>query len=119
VRAITPAVKFTRNLDLSERRAIERRLAEIQPFVTEAQALRKRLENINRRLGVESYSRMAERTIMELLLQHPVGLPRHIIIRDCDLTENVVKGGLERLRERGRVTSPARGHWRVTASYVR
>lgn len=110
------SVQFSRNLDLSEARAIEKRLAELEPYVVEHAALKRRLHNVHRRLGFESYSAMVDRSIVDLLTQHQAGLARHLIIRDLDLPVQVVKDSLKRLSVRGRIESPERGYWRLSTT---
>lgn len=109
---ISKPVEFTRKLDVSEARAIERRLIELEPYVIEAAALRKRLANVNRRLGVESYASMIDRQIIALLDKHG-GLSRRLLIRDLGKPEHVVKSGLERLLRRGKVVTTERGYYRL------
>jgi hypothetical protein len=104
-------VQFTRNLDLSERRAIERRLEELVPYEEEAKALRRRLVNVKRRLGVESTSRVVERSIIRLLRENNNRMPRHLIIRDLEVDPELVKSALERLRKNGALSNPERGYW--------
>ena len=113
---IAPPIRFSRNLDLSEKRAIERRLHELQPYVEESHHLSRRLENVNRRLGIESHAAVVDRNVLELLTKHKVGLPRHIIIRDLNQPEEVIKASLKRLLRKGKVTNPLRGHWRLHVS---
>jgi hypothetical protein len=109
-------VQFARNLDLSERRAIEKRMGELEPYVAEYRALQRRLVNVNRRLGLESHAAMVDRSIMTLLTQNSGGMPRHLIIRDLGLPPDTVKSGLERLRRRGQIESPTRGYWCLTTT---
>jgi len=104
---------FTKNLDLSEKRAIERRLAEIQPMIEEAAALRHRLSSVHRRLGLESYASQVDRSLLGLLDQNPGGMARGLIIRDLGLVPHIVKSSIERLEKRGKIESPSRGYWRI------
>jgi len=105
--------EFTKNLDLSEKRVIEQRLAEIQPMIEEAGALRHRLAHVHRRLGLESHSHQIDRSLLELLDQHPSGLARGLIIRDLGISSSLVKSSIERLEKRGKIESPSRGYWRI------
>jgi len=79
--------------------------------VAEAAALRRRLANVHRRLGVESNASVVDRAVLTELTSHPGGLARSLLIRDLGLSEYVVKASLERLERRGKVASPTRGHW--------
>lgn len=110
---MTDAQTFARNLDLSEARAIERRLAELAPAVEEAAALRARLINVHRRLGVESHARKVDRSIEQLLVVHPAGMARGLIIRDLEQPPHIIKSSLRRLQARGRVHSPNRGYYQL------
>jgi hypothetical protein len=112
-REIARPIEFTRRLDTSEARAIEKRLAELEPYVAEHAALRRRLESVRRRLGVESAASMVDRSIVTLLTEHQPGLSRNLIIRDLGLPIHVVKSSLERLVRRGRIISTERGYYRL------
>jgi len=112
---IAKPVEFTRRLDLSEQRAIERRLVELEPYVTESAALKRRLANVHKRLGVESNATLVDRQVLALLDQHRQ-LARSLIIRDLGLEAHVVKSSLERLVRKGRVCVVTRGHYALTQS---
>jgi hypothetical protein len=103
--------KFTRNLDLAEQRAIERRLVELVPYEEEAKALRRRLANIKRRLGIESTARTVERSVLQCLAENEGRLARSILIRDLHLPPDLVKSALQRLERTGKVHSVERGYW--------
>lgn len=101
---------FAHNLDLAEHRAITRRLAELEPYEREAKALRRRLLNVDRRLGHETPGERTERRILEHLHQHG-GMERGLLIAGLDLEPAAVKTALGRLARTGQVHSPKRGYW--------
>jgi hypothetical protein len=116
VHEIAKPIHFAHNLDLSEARAIERRLAELVPYEEEAKALRRRLVNVNRRLGVETQAKMVERRVVQCLIDNEGRMPRSLIVRDLELDEVLVKSALERLRRKGKVENPQRGFWVLTGT---
>jgi hypothetical protein len=111
--ASPPLTATERRIDEATLAVIDRRLAELGPYVQEHRALTQRRRHLHRRLGIQGSTQRAIDEVLRVLKANPRGLTRKVLFEELEATTGAAKDALRRLKEQGRVQNPSRAIWRA------